>query len=238
MIQFRDITVRRQQRLVLDHVNLDLPKGAGVLVFGETGSGKSTLLSLLLGLRTPDSGSVMVDGLSVAALSRPQRERFLRSTSIVLQQEALVPSRSVKENFLLTRVRKSEAEVMLHFLRLQEWADVKVRDLSFGQQKLTDIGRALLPHSSLIVWDDPFQLLDTRTARRIGEYVLELHKAGKTVLLSTSQTWVADLLAARGMGVVELVQGKLAGYAPATSIGEDHHRIVSTTCALEHSHGH
>jgi len=108
-----DNVTRRYNREVsaLDRVSLEIPRGEWLAVMGPSGSGKTTLLNLLGGLDLPDDGRVVVDGMDLARLERPDRIRYRREcVGLVFQQFHLIPYLSAIENVMLAQYLHSLAD--------------------------------------------------------------------------------------------------------------------------------
>lgn len=164
MISARALTRRFGEQTVLDHLDLDLPDGTVTALLGPNGSGKTTLARLLLGLDTPDSGSLTgLTGLRRAAVFQEDRLcnqlDAVHNTRLVLDRDA--PSAS-----LATIVDELRAA------GLPDDALTKpVRDLSGGQRRTVAIVRALLADADLLVLDEPCTGLDTAVKPRVLDRV-------------------------------------------------------------------
>jgi len=160
-------------------VNLSIEPGELVAVMGPSGSGKSTLLTLAGGLDTPTSGDVLVEGETLAGLSR-RRLAALRRRAIgyVFQDFNLIPALTGAENVALpreldgvkARPARQEALRALEELEIGDLADRFPDDMSGGQQQRVAIARALVGERRLVLCDEPTGALDSET----GEAVLRL----------------------------------------------------------------
>jgi putative ABC transport system ATP-binding protein len=153
--------------------------GELVAVMGPSGSGKSTLLNLAGGLDTPTAGTVLVEGVDLAALSRAGVAALRRrSIGYVFQDLNLIPALTAAENVALPReldgVRvRAAREVALEALAavdLEDLADRFPDELSGGQCQRVAIARALVGPRRLVLADEPTGALDSQT----GEWVLRL----------------------------------------------------------------
>ena len=163
-------------------VELGVLPGELVAVMGPSGSGKSTLLNLAGGLDTPTSGTVLVEGVDLAGLSRAELAAVRRrSVGYVFQDFNLIPALTAAENVALPReldglrMREARREA-LAALEEVELADVPDRfpdELSGGQRQRVAIARALVGPRRLVLADEPTGALDSRT----GEWVLRLLRA-------------------------------------------------------------
>ena len=160
-------------------VSLTVAAGELVAVMGPSGSGKSTLLSLAGGLDSPTSGTVLIEGIDLAGLSRHELAAVRRrSAGYVFQDLNLIPALTAAENVALPReldgVRpravRAEALAALEEVELAELADRFPDELSGGQQQRVAIARALVGPRRLVLADEPTGALDSVA----GELVLKL----------------------------------------------------------------
>jgi putative ABC transport system ATP-binding protein len=188
----------------VDGVCLSIAAGELVALYGPSGSGKSTLLALIAGLVAPDSGSVLIGGQDLAALSDRQRAVYrLREIGLVDQRPILLPGGTTVQNaaiklWMTEGVRSAQRAVvpMLRELGLGGRLRHRGEQLSMGERQRVAIARALSTDPKLILADEPTGNLDSRR----GQEVLELlagrcAKRGTAVLLVTHDpqaTAVAD----------------------------------------------
>ena len=152
---------------------------SNVLVVGPSGCGKTTLLHLIAGLLLPTSGSVVVDGQDLSALSPSARDRFRgRHIGIVLQQFHLLPTLTAMQNLLVAQsiaglaVDRSAAHAMLNALGVDERVDAYPHQLSVGQQQRVAIARALVNRPRLLLADEPTSNLDDEAAGSVADLLL------------------------------------------------------------------
>ncbi len=163
-------------------VTLTVRPGELVAVMGPSGSGKSTLLQLAGGLDSPTSGSVLVEGIDLAALSKRDLAAVRRrSVGYVFQDLNLIPALTAVENVMLPReldgvrslVAREKALLALEEVGVADVADRFPDEMSGGQQQRTAIARALVGPRRLVLADEPTGALDSQT----GEAVLRLLRA-------------------------------------------------------------
>lgn len=184
-IALRGVRKAYGEQVVLDGLDLDLPDGAVTALMGPNGSGKTTIGRIVLGLTTPDAGTVTgLDGRRVAATF--QEDRLC---------EQLTAAANVR--LVLDRGHAADAEVTLRAAGLDDDALAKpVRDLSGGQRRRVAIVRALVAPADVVVLDEPFKGLDTAARDRLIALVRE-RCAGRTVVLVTHDAAEAAALNAR-----------------------------------------
>ena len=194
---------------VLRDVSLGVELGESLVVTGPSGSGKSTLLSLLGLLLQPTGGEVLFQGQKISELSDDARSHIRnRSFGFIFQNPQLIGSLSVLDNVLvpalLARKRGLEpkAEKLLKELGLKNRLSYLPYQLSIGQKRRVAVARALLLDPVLVFADEPTNDLDPERAAWIGEYLLDVPKTGRTLILATHDVRLAGQ-AARAVQIVE-----------------------------------
>ncbi|MCL7419308.1 MAG: ABC transporter ATP-binding protein [Methylobacter sp.] len=180
---------------IFSGLNLHVNRGEFLVLLGRSGSGKSTLLNLISGIDLPDSGSVIINGTEITALSEHNRTLFRRHhLGFIFQSYNLIPTLSVGENLLLplelvkplTRADRDAVAALLDKLGLADRYDTYPDRLSGGEQQRVAIARALIHEPDLILADEPTGNLDLETGRQVLEMLDTLvKKAGKTLIMAT-----------------------------------------------------
>ncbi len=178
----------------LDGVSLNIDDGEYVTVVGASGSGKSTLMNILGCLDTPTSGSYLLDGEDVAALS-DNTLSDIRSLKIgfIFQSFNLIPGLTALENvelpLLYRRIPKKQrsdaAMRALESVRLSDRALHRPTELSGGQQQRVAIARAIAADPEIILADEPCGNLDSRSGAEVLDILSRLSRDGKTVVMIT-----------------------------------------------------
>ena len=190
---------RRYDRQVkaLDKVSLEIHPGEWLAVMGPSGSGKTTLLNLLGGLDVPDEGRIVVHGVDLSALSRPERIRYRReSVGLVFQQFHLIPYLTALENVMLAQYLHSmadepEAAQALESVGLGDRLQHLPAALSGGEKQRVCIARALINQPALVLADEPTGALDVATGAAVLDLLAELNRDGTTIALITHDHDVA-----------------------------------------------
>jgi phospholipid/cholesterol/gamma-HCH transport system ATP-binding protein len=181
-IEFQDVTMAYDDRVILDEVSFMVNPGETKIVMGGSGTGKSTILKLVLGLIKPQTGRILIDGDDVTNMSEAELTEVRKKIGMVFQDGALFDSLSVYENvgFRLFEQGLPEAEIeeavrrMLRFVNLEDSLYMRPAELSGGMRRRVGIARALVGSPKLILFDEPTAGLDPPTARTILELAMKL----------------------------------------------------------------
>ncbi len=183
-----------QKVTALEETNLEIPDNDFVAIIGPSGSGKTTMLSLLGGMLAPSSGRVVLDGVSLYALSVKERTK-VRSSKIgfVFQSFNLIPWLSAQENVQIplvlsgcdSRQQQERAAAMLEKVGLADRMNHKPNEMSQGQQQRVALARTLANDPQIILADEPTGNLDPETREQVMEYLSEFHQDGRTIVMVT-----------------------------------------------------
>ncbi|WP_112312602.1 ABC transporter ATP-binding protein [Pseudogemmobacter bohemicus] len=186
---------------VVHSINLSIAEGEFVVLVGPSGCGKSTTLRMVAGLEDISGGEILIGDRVVNDL--PPRERNL---AMVFQNYALYPHMTVRENlgFSLKIAKKSQAEInkavdeAAEILALTPLLDRKPGALSGGQRQRVAMGRAIVRHPDVFLFDEPLSNLDAKLRTQMRVEIKKLHqKVGSTVIYVTHDQIEAMTLADR-----------------------------------------
>ncbi len=233
-IQIRDLYKSFGSKKVLQGLNLDIAAGESVVVIGGSGSGKSVLLKCVLGIVTPDSGSIQVDGIEITKLRGEERQQMLKKFGMLFQGSALFDSLPVWENigFGLMQghgVERGEAKKIavqkLAQVGLPEQtANLYPAELSGGMQKRVSLARAIAAKPEIIFFDEPTTGLDPIMADVINNLIRKLVKElGATALSITHDMASVRKIADR---VAMLYQGKIIWHGDVKTIDKSGNDFV------------
>lgn len=188
---------------VLKGVDLSVSTSEVVSIMGASGAGKSTLLQILGTLSTPDSGSLVIDGVDVLKLDGKALAEFRnRRLGFVFQFHHLLPEFTALENvmipaFIAGRSKKDaeqHAMQLLADLGLAERLNHKPSELSGGEQQRVAIARALINSPAVLFADEPSGNLDTKTKTDLHNLFFELReKYGQTIVIVTHDPDLAKM---------------------------------------------
>jgi phospholipid/cholesterol/gamma-HCH transport system ATP-binding protein len=190
-IEFENVSIAFDERVVLDGVSFRLPHGETKALFGVAGSGKSILLKLALGLIRPDSGRILVLGQEVTSMPEEELSVLRRHVGIVFQESALFDSLKVWENvaFRLMEEHIAEDEIerrvseALRFVELERTYDMLPSELSGGMRRRVAIARAIITQPQVLLYDSPTGGLDPVTSNTIVELIVKQRDVYKTSAL-------------------------------------------------------
>ncbi|MDA8403651.1 MAG: ABC transporter ATP-binding protein [Desulfobacteraceae bacterium] len=187
-------THHAEQVTALDRVTMNIEAGEFVSIVGPSGSGKSTLLLLMGGMLSPSEGTVSIDNTNIYDLSPNDRSRFRgQHIGFLFQRFHLIPYLTALENvtvpFLLQgdggEAARERATELLTRVQLDQRLDHKPGEMSVGQQQRVALARMLANDPPVILADEPTGNLDPQTGGAIIGFLLELNKAGKTIVMVT-----------------------------------------------------
>jgi len=206
--------------VILRDVDLTVASGEFLVLVGPSGCGKSTLLRQIAGLDEPTSGDIRIDGRSVVGVSPKDR-----GVAMVFQNYALYPHMTVRENmaFGLTLARMPRAEIDARtreaaaMLDLDAHLDKRPAQLSGGQRQRVAMGRAMMRHPRVFLFDEPLSNLDAQLRVRMRAEISRLHRRLKSTVVYVTHDQVeamtlADRVAVLRGGKVEQVGPPLEVY--------------------------
>lgn len=207
---------------VLIDFNMELYGGENVVVIGKSGSGKSVLIKCIIGLLTPDKGTIEVFGKNIPDLNHDELDQIRAKVGFLFQSNALYDSMTVRDNleFPLRRhwIKVSQQEVdqlvkdALEDVGLIHTIDMMPAELSGGMRKRIALARTLILKPEIILYDEPTTGLDPITGKEIIELMIEIQKKYKSSSLIISHDMNCLRMAADR--VIMLINGKC--YAEGT----------------------
>src|SRR5262249_1842060 len=176
------VAVVREERVGLAGIENQVDGGGALVFSGPNGSGKSTLMRVLAGLRRPDHGTVLWDGVPI----EDDLGAHARRVAYVGHSEAVKPGLTARENLAFAaRTSGGDIEAALGAFGLSAYAAFPARMLSAGQRRRLALGRLVLSRAPLWLLDEPSVGLDAASIERLGE-ILARHRAGGGVVVATT----------------------------------------------------
>ena len=203
----------------LQDVSLSIKRGEFLAVMGPSGCGKSTLLNILGLLDSPTKGAYRFDGQDVTKFSEKQLTALRRDRiGFVFQNFHLIEDLNVRENIETALIyrdlsgaeRKTRVDEVVERLGIHDLLRDLPQQMSGGQQQRVAIARALVARPDLVLADEPTGNLDTKTGGMVMDLLIDLVKAGITVVMATH----ALVHANRADRCIELLDGRITGEFP------------------------
>jgi putative ABC transport system ATP-binding protein len=206
-------TIGEHQEHILRDISLQIRKGEFVVVSGSSGSGKTTLLSLMSGIDTPTSGTILLAGRDITGLTEDQLAPVRNvETGFVFQAFHLIPSLNAIENVMFPaelrgdREAANKAGTLLRRVGLWERRGNFPQQLSGGEKQRVAICRALVNGPSIVFADEPTGNLDSENSRGIVELLVGLQREQDTTLVLATHS---PEIAAQADRVIVLRDGRL-----------------------------
>jgi lipopolysaccharide export system ATP-binding protein len=185
-----DLTKSFKGRKVVDDVNLRIAQGEVVGLLGPNGAGKTTTFYITVGLTSPDSGRVLLDGVDITGL--PMYLRARNGISYLPQEPSIFRKLTVEENImavletlrLTAHQRRERLEELIEELGLQQVRRSYGYLLSGGERRRVEIARSLVISPSFILLDEPFSGIDPLTVLDIQRIIVQLKESGIGVLVT------------------------------------------------------
>ena len=233
IIEIKDLHKSFGSSKVLTGIDLDIDEGSTCVILGGSGSGKTVLMKHMIGLLTPDSGRVVVDGEDVVGLGPEAWARVRRKFGMVFQAAALFDSMTVYENVafpLREHSKVSEAESReivrkkLGIVGLKGVEEKYPADLSGGMRKRVGLARAIVLDPKIVLYDEPTTGLDPITTDYVDEMILD----AKRELGVTSVVISHDIASAFKVAdkIAFLYQGQIVEQGPGPQLRKSQHPAV------------
>lgn len=213
-----EITVGYYQDLyVLQDVSLEAQEGKITAIVGPNGAGKSTLLKTIYGFLTPRRGRILLDGVEITG--RRPFEMLPQGIAYIMQDIGILPHMTVEENLELgawlfrqdkLRVSRAIEAIYRRYPLLRERRVIPAGRMSGGEQRMLEIGKALMSDPRLILFDEPSTGLAPKVVGEIYAEIGKLRGEGRTIVL-VEQNVRKALSIADHVVVLELGQVKFDG---------------------------
>jgi putative ABC transport system ATP-binding protein len=196
-------------------VSTVIQKNEFVALMGASGSGKSTLMNLIGCLDTPTSGQYFLSGSDVSKLNDNELAEIRnKEIGFIFQTFNLLPRSTALENVMLPLVysgigksdRLFRASKALESVGLSDRMNHKPNELSGGQRQRVATARALVNNPSLILADEPTGNLDSKTSDEIMTLLVDIHRAGNTIILVTHE----ESIARYAHRIIRLIDGQIS----------------------------
>ena len=234
MIEIRGLEKRFGSKVVLDGLDLTVPRGKNTVVIGGSGTGKSVLIKCVVGLLRADAGEILIGGEDVTKMDERELVRVRRKFGMLFQGSALFDSMNVGENvaFALRRLRlyperqiRDVVEEKLSMVGLRDIQHLMPAELSGGMKKRVGLARAIASEPEILLYDEPTTGLDPIMADVINDLIISLRE----LLGVTSISITHDMASAYKIAdhIAMLYKGKIVEVGTPEEIRNTRNPVVS-----------
>jgi lipopolysaccharide export system ATP-binding protein len=223
-LQTAELTKSYRGRKVVDNVSVRVKKGEVVGLLGPNGAGKTTTFYMIVGLITPDSGKVMLDGNDLTQLAMYQRAH--KGISYLPQEASVFRKLSVEDNLmailqtlrLSRRERLDRMDRLIAQLGLEQVRKSKGYVLSGGERRRVEIARSLVIDPSFLLLDEPFSGIDPIQVLELQKIIFDLKNSGIGILMTDHN--VRETLAVTDRAYI-INNGRIFRSGSPESLGND-----------------
>mgnify|MGYP001315756212 FL=1 len=181
IVELKNISLFYNKRQIINNLNLKIYRQEILGMLGPNGVGKSTIFNLITGLRNPNHGEILINGINCTKL--PINERFKKfNLALVPQYGGLIHDLSMLDNLRLVaeihikekELREQKINKLISQFEFEALLNVKAKHLSGGQKKKLVIAMALINDPKILLLDEPFAALDILTIRMLQEIIMNL----------------------------------------------------------------
>ena len=225
-ILMRDVKKSFGNKKVLDGINLTVAAGESLVIIGGSGTGKSVTLKCVLGVITPDSGSIQIDGQEITHLKSNDRDNIMKKFGMLFQGAALFDSLKVWQNVAFGLIQgRGMAQEEARDIAIKKLSQVGLNasvgdlfpaELSGGMQKRVGLARAIATNPDIIFFDEPTTGLDPIMADVINDLIVDCVKD----LGATAMSITHDMASARKIAdhVAMIHEGRIIWYGKVSDL--------------------
>lgn len=230
-LEIKDITYHYNLKLkpAIQNTTLEFSQGEQIAIVGENGAGKTTLAKLIIGMLKPQTGSISIEGKSIAKLSIAD---IAEQIGYVFQNPNVMLFTNTVENelelsllrFNLTKEEKQKKiDGILEFFNLTKYKTTHPRLLSRGEKQKLALAAVLIQEPKTIILDEPFSGIDRSQRSMLMEYLRELKSQGKLVIIVSHDL---DSIIEETDRIIALHNGKIAYDMPTLDFFKDKKRLL------------
>ena len=189
MIIVKDLSVERLDKKIFDNINLSLAPGNITILKGKNGSGKTTLLKALLNIIEPSFGSIYWKG----KLLKKNLYDFYNNVTYIADTTSSLRKLSIKDNiniwkkFFISKINDAQIETALKTLKLDNYLNKKVVELSFGETKKLEFLRLIIENKNVWILDEPLSNLDEDSIELIKQTFADHCAKEGSIIFSSHQ---------------------------------------------------
>ena len=197
IIRVENLNIGYDDKVIMQNLTFEIPKGDIFIIMGGSGCGKSTLLRTLTGLIPPQSGQIFVRGIEMNTATAAQKLDIMKHTGILYQSGALFSSMTLGENVALplqqyTNHSQNRIQQIVSFklalVGLSGYEDYYPSEISGGMRKRAGLARALALDPEIVYFDEPSAGLDPISSKNLDDLILEINKTlGTTIIVVTHE---------------------------------------------------
>ncbi|MBQ2744919.1 MAG: ATP-binding cassette domain-containing protein [Lachnospiraceae bacterium] len=187
MIEIKNLSKSFGEKVVFREFSLKIEDGEFVVFAGNSGCGKTTLLNIIGALEKPDDGQVLVDGQDIYKIKKTE-DYFTYKVGFLFQNFALIENKTVRKNleYVQKKARTDiSVEEALKRVGIEDKIDTLVYKLSGGEQQRVALARLMYKKCDIVLADEPTGSLDAQNAKIVIDFLHDLNKQGKTIVLVT-----------------------------------------------------
>ena len=192
LIRLTNIGMMRENKIILEDVNLDINRGDFLAITGPNGGGKTTLLRIILKLLKPTSGSVTYNTETDLSVGYLPQKNMIDSHFPITVEEVVSLGLYGKQSLTKNDTQKAVNEV-LELVGMESYAKHSLGRLSGGQLQRTLLARAIISHPKVLVLDEPLSYVDKKFEQRIYDIVAALTPTTTIILVSHEMSTIASM---------------------------------------------
>lgn len=190
MIVFKNVTKKFGTKVVLDNINLYIPKNTITFIIGKSGEGKSVTIKHIMGLLKPDSGSIFFEDQDITKYNTKELLNYRKNFGILFQNAALFDSLTVGENVMFplnehTKLsfldKLKRVEEVLNMVGLPNIQHKYPNQLSTGEKKRVGLARALAAYPKVLLYDEPTTGMDPLISEMIDNLIVQVNKQNPNI---------------------------------------------------------
>lgn len=195
IVEIKNLSYAYEDKIALNEINLDIHEGAFLGLIGPNGGGKTTLIKLLLGLITPQQGTIRVFGQDIKQFKDANRIGFVSQKSNAFNRGFPATVKEVVSTGLVAKIgylkfftKKDHQKVIeaIETVGMSDYINQNIGDLSGGQQQRIFIARAIVSDPKLLILDEPTVGIDTEHVQRFYQLLNKLNQENNITLLLVS----------------------------------------------------